>query len=192
MKNNKDINEMLGFLIKDEVWKKLSKENAWTEAQIAAFEMKIDWDALSENEKVFWTVDLVERYKDRMNWEYLSENEAKTLKKIAFIRRFSDKWDWTILTEKIYWTLDFIGEFKDYLNWKVLVSGTSREFFPIVLTFSYKSLLEQFPEYLTRLEFEDFFGSDFLNELVENEAFILAKTLNTQNWTFVESSYSNR
>lgn len=58
----------------------------------------LDWNSLSNNEKLPWTLEFIEKFKDFWNWDSLSGNESLPWSD-EIIEKFDNKWEWDYIND---------------------------------------------------------------------------------------------
>ena len=83
-------------------------DNTLTEDFIREFKDKVDWEYISEFQKL--SEDFIREFKDNVSWSFVSINQKLSEN---FIREFQDKVDWFLIYAYQTLSKEFKEEFKD-------------------------------------------------------------------------------
>lgn len=79
---------------------------------------KINWEALSRNNKIDWTIEFLDENKKLLNWSNLSSNSNIPWSD-EIIGKFENYWNWNFLSDNsnILWTETLLDKYKKRLDW---------------------------------------------------------------------------
>jgi len=83
-----------------------------TSEVIKEFQIKVDWEWISQSQKL--SEELIRKFKDKVNWYWISESQQLSEE---FIREFQDKIDWREISQSQQLSEEFIREFQNKVDW---------------------------------------------------------------------------
>jgi hypothetical protein len=99
----------------------ISEFYPFKESQIERFCYHLNWDVLSENNRLCWSLPLIEKYRHDWDWNELSANEGLPWS-LTFMEHFENEWDWEALSknEKLPWSAKLLDRFYERWSWLYL------------------------------------------------------------------------
>ena len=126
MEKNERNGIKLDILLEEEAWKDLSGEIPWTRDLLVRYEDKVDWEAVSSNNKIYWDAYMLDRFRDRIDWTALSNTSQVSLLTPEIVDRFKSYWDWPVLSGNDELPMETIDAMADCIYWKELVNRYDR------------------------------------------------------------------
>lgn len=108
----------------EQAWKKLSGYFSWTDSLLEEYHNKVDWQKVSENQRIQWTIPIVQKFKNRIDWKLFSRYANEKFLTEDSLEAFKDKWDWNELSGNLGLDLteELLDKFIDKWDWKGIIN----------------------------------------------------------------------
>lgn len=124
MEKTKFDNTLLESMLKQQAWKDLSIDFAWTETLLEKYRSRLDWKRITANRNIAWTPSMLERFKRLIDWKEMSRTSVACLLLPEVVERFQNWWDWKELSANGALPFDTIERMADRIDWGVLVNSS--------------------------------------------------------------------